>query len=210
MSDIFSIDAQPRSDMGKGASRRLRHAGLVPGIIYGAHRDPEMVSLVHSDLLLHLENEAFYSHILTVNVEDRAEEVILKDVQRHPAKPFVQHVDFQRVSAKEKIKTHVPIHFIAEDKAPGVKMGGMVSHHVADVEVSCLPKDLPEFIGVDMSAMELGDTVTLSGLVLPEGVEIPVLAQGDEYDIPVVSIHTGHAAPEEEETGEEGAPSAED
>ena len=210
MSDIFSIDAQPRSDMGKGASRRLRHAGLVPGIIYGAHRDPEMVSLVHSDLLLHLENEAFYSHILTVNVEDRAEEVILKDVQRHPAKPFVQHVDFQRVSAKEKIKTHVPIHFIAEDKAPGVKMGGMVSHHVADVEVSCLPKDLPEFIAVDMSAMELGDTVTLSGLVLPEGVEIPVLAQGDEYDIPVVSIHTGHAAPEEEETGEEGAPSAED
>jgi len=210
MSDIFSIDAQPRSDTGKGASRRLRHAGLVPGIIYGAHRDPEMVSLVHSDLLLHLENEAFYSHILTVNVEDRAEEVILKDVQRHPAKPFVQHVDFQRVSAKEKIKTHVPIHFIAEAKAPGVKMGGMVSHHVADVEISCLPKDLPEFIGVDMSTMELGDTVTLSGLVLPEGVEIPVLAQGDEYDIPVVSIHTGHAAPEEEETGEEGAPSAED
>lgn len=210
MSDIFSIDAQPRSDTGKGASRRLRHAGLVPGIIYGAHRDPEMVSLVHSDLLLHLENEAFYSHILTVNVEDRAEEVILKDVQRHPAKPFIQHVDFQRVSAKEKIKTHVPIHFIAEGKAPGVKMGGMVSHHVADVEVSCLPKDLPEFIGVDMSTMELGDTVTLSGLVLPEGVEIPVLAQGDEYDIPVVSIHTGHAAPEEEETGEEGAPSAED
>jgi large subunit ribosomal protein L25 len=210
MSDIFSIDAQPRSDMGKGASRRLRHAGLVPGIIYGAHRDPEMVSLVHSDLMQHLENEAFYSHILTVNVGDRAEEVILKDIQRHPAKPFIQHVDFQRVSAREKIKTHVPIHFIAEDKAPGVKMGGMVSHHVADVEVSCLPKDLPEFIAVDMSAMELGDTVTLSGLVLPEGVEIPVLAQGDEYDTPVVSIHSGHAAPEEEEAGEEGASSAED
>ena len=209
MKDIFEIEAQPRSDMGKGASRRLRHAGLVPGILYGAHKDPEMISLVHSDLLQHLENEAFYSHILTVKVGKRAEKVILKDIQRHPAKPFVQHVDFQRVSAKEKIKTHVPIHFVAEEKAPGVKMGGMVSHHIADVEVTCLPKDLPEFVEVDMSRMELGDTVLLSGIVLPKGVEIPVLAQGDEYDLPVVSIHTGHAAPEEEEEEEGEVPETE-
>ena len=203
MKDIFEIEAQSRSDMGKGASRRLRHAGLVPGIVYGASKDPEMISLVHSDLLQHLENEAFYSHILTVKIGKRGEKVILKDLQRHPAKPFITHIDFQRIVAKEKIKMHVPLHFIAESKAPGVKMGGVVSHHIADVEVTCLPKDLPEFIEVDMSQMEIGDSVQMSGIVLPKGVEIPILAQGEEYDLPVVSIHTGHEEEPEEEAEEE-------
>jgi len=202
MSDIFEINAQPRSDTGKGASRRLRHADLVPGIIYGARKDPEMISLGHSDLLLHLDNEAFYSHVLTVKVGKKSQKVILKDIQRHPAKPCVQHVDFQRVSAKEKLKTRVPLHFTSEAAAPGVKIGGVVSHHIADVEVSCLPKDLPEFIAVDMSAMEMGDTVLMSGIILPKGVEIPILAQGEEYDLPVVSVHTGHATDEDEEEGE--------
>jgi large subunit ribosomal protein L25 len=199
MSDTFSIDAQPRSDEGKGASRRLRRQGLVPGIIYGGAKKPEMISLVHNELVQHLEHEAFYSHILTVNVGEKAQQVILKDLQRHPAKPFVMHVDFQRVSAKKKLKTHVPIHFVGEDVAPGIKMGGAASHHVTDVEITCLPKDLPEYIEVDLSQMEVGGAVHLSELQLPAGVEIPALAQGSEQDLVVVNIHSGHGSMEVEE-----------
>ncbi len=204
MSDTFTIDAQPRSDEGKGASRRLRRQGLVPGIIYGGETAPEMISLAHNELIQHLEHEAFYSHILSVNVAGKAEQVILKDMQRHPAKPFVMHVDFQRVSAKKKLKTHVPLHFVGENVAPGVKMGGAVSHHVTDVEITCLPKDLPEYIEVDMSAMEIGDAVHLSEIKLPEGVEIPALAQGPEQDLVVVNIHAGHGGIDEEAEGAEG------
>ena len=208
MSDTFTIDAQPRSDEGKGASRRLRRQGLVPGIIYGGETAPEMISLVHNELIQHLEHEAFYSHILTVNVDGKGEQVILKDMQRHPAKPFVMHVDFQRVSAKKKLKTNVPLHFVGENVAPVVKMGGAVSHHVTDVEITCLPKDLPEYIEVDMSAMEIGDAVHLSEVKLPEGVEIPALAQGPEQDLVVVNIHAGHGGMEEEEEGVEGVEGA--
>ncbi|MET0118521.1 MAG: 50S ribosomal protein L25/general stress protein Ctc [Sedimenticola sp.] len=207
MSDLFEIEAQPRSDTGKGASRRLRHAGLVPGIVYGAHQDPEMISVVHTDLVLHLEHEAFYSHILSLKLDGKEQQVILKDLQRHPAKPFVNHVDFLRVSADEKIKTHVPVHFINESTAPGVKMGGAVSHHITDLEVSCLPKHLPEFIKVDMDGMEIGDSILMSGVVLPEGVELPALASGaSEHDLPVVSVHGAHSAEEEEyeDTAAEG------
>jgi large subunit ribosomal protein L25 len=207
MSELFEIDALPRDDAGKGASRRLRHTGQVPGIIYGAHKDPAMISVAHNELAQHLEHEAFYSHILTLNLEGKKEKVILKDLQRHPAKPFVMHVDFQRVSAKEKLKTHVPLHFVNEDSAKGVKMGGVVSHHLTDVEVTCLPKDLPEYIEVDMAEMEIGDIVLMSGIVLPEGVEIPALAAGDEHDLPVVSLHGARAA-EEEEEGEGAADAA--
>ena len=133
MSEVFEIEALPRSDTGKGASRRLRRTGLVPGIVYGAHKDPAMISVVHNELLQHLEHEAFYSHILTLKLDGKSEQVILKDMQRHPAKPFVNHVDFQRVSASEKLKTSVPIHFINESTSVGVKMGGAVSHHIAHV-----------------------------------------------------------------------------
>jgi large subunit ribosomal protein L25 len=213
MSDTFTIDAQPRGDEGKGASRRLRRQGLVPGIIYGGTKKPEMISLVHNELAQHLEHEAFYSHILTVNVGDKAQQVILKDLQRHPAKPFVMHVDFQRVSAKKKLKTHVPIHFVGEDVAPGIKTGGAASHHVTDVEITCLPKDLPEYIEVDLSQMEVGDSVHLSELQLPAGVEIPALSQGPEQDLVVVNIHAGHGSMEVEEeegteVGEAGEPGA--
>ena len=203
MSDLFEINAQPRSDMGKGASRRLRRQGLVPGIVYGAHRDPEMLSLVHSDMIQHLEHEAFYSHILTLNVGDnKGQQVILKDMQRHPSKPFILHMDFQRVSADEKIRTHVPLHFINEATAVGVKMGGVVSHHLPDVEISCLPKDLPEYIEVDLAEMEIGDITLMSGLKLPEGVELTALTAGQD-DLPVASIHTGHVGEEEMESEDE-------
>ena len=206
MKDVFIVKAQSRTDTGKGASRRLRHAGLVPGIVYGAHQDPEMVSLVHSDLVQHLDHEAFYSHILTLKIDGKSEQVIIKDLQRHPGKPFVMHADFLRVSAKEKLRTQVPLHFVGEEAAPGVKAGGVVSRLVTEAEVSCLPGDLPEFIEVDISGLEMGGAVMLSELVLPKGVELPALAQDEPQDMQVVSIHAPQTgADEEEEDSEEEA-----
>ena len=204
MKEVFVVNAQLRTDTGKGASRRLRHAGLVPGIVYGAHQDPAMISMVHSDLIQRLDHEAFYSHILTLKIDGKSEQVILKDLQRHPARPFIMHADFLRVSAKEKLKTHVPLHFVGEDVAPGVKAGGVVSHLLTEVEVSCLPGDLPEYIEVNVAGLEVGDAVMLSEVALPKGVELPALAQDEPQDVQVVSIHTAHVAVEEDEIEEEG------
>jgi len=202
MSNSFEFKAELRDDTGKGASRRLRHTGSVPGIIYGAHKDPVMITLPHNELSQNLENEAFYSHILEVNLGQKKEKVVLKDLQRHPSRPFIMHVDFQRIDEKEAIRLHVPLHFINEKDAPGVKEGGRIAHTLTDVEVSCLPKDLPEFIEVDMSAMEIGQSIHLSGLSLPKGVDIPALAQSSDQDGVVVAIHTGHVAKEDEDEGE--------
>ena len=203
--DTFEFDAEPRNDAGKGASRRLRRAGLVPGVIYGGHADPEMISVAHHELIQHLDHEAFYSHILTVNVAGNRQQVVLKDLQRHPAKPFVMHLDLQRVTADEKIKVQVPLHFINESSAVGVKKGGVVSHHIVDVEISCLPKDLPEFIEVDVEALDQGDSIHLSEIRLPEGVELTALAAEGAEDAMVVSVHAGHGgAALEEEEGEAG------
>ncbi|MCW8902087.1 50S ribosomal protein L25/general stress protein Ctc [Sedimenticola sp.] len=210
MKEVFVVNAQLRTDTGKGASRRLRHAGLVPGIVYGAHQDPAMISMVHSDLIQRLDQEAFYSHILTLKIDGKSEQVILKDLQRHPARPFIMHADFLRVSAKEKLKTHVPLHFVGEDVAPGVKAGGVVSHLLTEVEVSCLPGDLPEYIEVNVSGLEVGDAVMLSEVALPKGVELPALAQDEPQDVQVVSIHTAHVAVEEDEIEEEGEGAAEE
>jgi large subunit ribosomal protein L25 len=203
--DTFEFDAEPRNDAGKGASRRLRRAGLVPGVIYGGHADPEMISVAHHELIQHLEQESFYSHILDVNVGGNRQQVVLKDLQRHPSKPFILHLDLQRVSADEKIKVQVPLHFINENKAIGVKRGGVVSHHMADVEISCLPKHLPEFIEIDVTALDQGDSIHLSEILLPEGVELTALAAEDAEDKIVVSVHAGHggAMEDEEEGGEE-------
>lgn len=205
MKETFEIAAQARTDTGKGASRRLRRTGTIPGIVYGAHKDPEMINLVHNDLMLHLENEAFYSHILTLKVDGKDQQVILKDLQRHPSKPYILHADFLRVSATEKLKTHVPVHLLGEDVAPGVKAGGVISRHLTEIDVICLPGDLPEYIELDMSAMDIGDSVLLSGLTLPAGVEIPALAQEGDLDVPVVSIHAGHSGDDEEEESAEGS-----
>ena len=175
-------------------------------------RPPRMISLVHHELVHHLETEAFYSHILTLKIGEQRQDVILKDLQRHPSKPFILHADFQRVRATEKLRTNIPVHFINEEICAGVKMGGAISHHITDVEVVCLPADLPEYIEVDVAALEIGDSVPLSGLVMPDGVELTALAGGGD-DLPVVSVHSGHVADEEEEeetgvgvVGEEGAP----
>ena len=208
MQETFELKAESRSDAGKGASRRLRHAGKVPAIVYGGGKDPLRIALDHNDLIKHLEHEAFYSHVLTVDVDGARESCVLKDLQRHPARPIVMHLDLQRVRADEKIRMSVPLHFEDEAVAPGVKQGGAVSHHLTEVDVSCLPKDLPEFIAIDMSTMNLNDTLHLSQLKVPAGVELVALTQGD--DALVVSVYMARAEVEGEETGEAGgeAPSA--
>lgn len=197
MTASFAVTAEPRRDTGKGASRRMRRRGLVPGIVYGAHREPEMISLSHNELLRHLEEEAFYSHVLDLTVEGKTDKVILKDMQRHPAKPFILHVDFQRVSAEERIRKPVPLHFLNEENAKGVKMGGAVTRYTAEVEISCLPQDLPEFIAIDLEEMGIGETLHLSQINLPDGV---ALAHAVEQDVPIVSIHG--AQPQGDEEGE--------
>ena len=214
MSNEFVVTAEPRSDQGKGASRRLRRMGRVPAILYGAGKDPVPLSVDHNELLKQLENEAFYSHILTIEVGGKKEQAILKDLQRHPAKPFVMHLDFMRVSAGEKIRVNVPLHFVGGDVAPGVKIGGgIVTHAVTEVEIVCLPKDLPEYIEVDLSNLELGQSLHLSDIDLPKGVELVQLLQGEEHDVAVAAIQAtrgsgdsgaaGEAEGEAEETGGE-------
>lgn len=200
----FELEAQPRVDQGKGASRRLRRAGLAPAIIYGAGKEPRMIALDHDKLVHSLEQEAVYSHILTIKAGDAVEKVILKDLQRHPAKPFITHADFLRIDQNAKLKTHVPLHFMNEETCPGVKAGGLVNHHATDVEVDCLPKDLPEFIEVDMGEMDVGQSVLLSDLKLPEGVVIHALIQGPEHDVAVVTLHSKSVGLDEEEEGEGG------
>jgi large subunit ribosomal protein L25 len=204
MSETFEVIAQLRSDAGKGASRRLRREGQVPAIVYGGHQPPEMISIAHNELLQQLGHEAFYSHILDLNLGDQHSRVVLKDLQRHPAKPFVLHVDFQRVSMDEKIRMMVPLHFLNESTCKGVKMGGAVSHNLTEIEITCLPSDLPEFIGIDMTNLDVGDIVHLSEVPLPQGVE---LAHAPDPDVPVVIIHGAHGGGEEgEEGGAEGEP----
>ena len=189
----FEINAEPRSDQGKGASRRLRHAGKVPAVIYGGHAEARNVSFEHHKLLQLVDKEKFYSSIINVSVGGEKQAAIVKDVQMHPARLAVLHIDLQRVSENEKIRLHLPIHFRGEAAAPGVKtQGGVVSHLMADVEVTCLPKDLPEFLEVDMSGMNLNDTIFLADLKLPAGVTISALAHG--RNPPVVSVHAPRAA----------------
>jgi large subunit ribosomal protein L25 len=205
MQESFEIIAVARGDAGKGASRRLRREGMVPGIIYGGDAAPEMIATKHNELIQHLEHEAFYSHILAVNVDGKTQKVVLRDLQRHPAKPFVTHFDLQRVSASDRIKMHVPLHFVGGDTCPGVKAGGEVSHNMTDVEIICQAKDLPEYLEVDMSAMNVGDVLHMSGLNLPAGVELTAQVD-EEHDLPMVAIHAprGGAAAEEEEGAEGG------
>jgi len=208
MSFEFKLSLETREDKGKGASRRLRHSDMVPGIVYGDGKDSISVSIAHKDLAYQLDNEAFYSHILDVTIDGgKPENVVLKDLQRHPSKARLLHFDLMRVNANEKITMHVPIHFTGEDVAPGVKLqGGNVSHHTVDVEISCLPKDLPEFLTVDISELQVGEAVHLSDVKVPEGVTVVALTHGSEHDQPVASIHLprGATEDEEDEAGEAG------
>ncbi|MBD2837897.1 50S ribosomal protein L25/general stress protein Ctc [Pseudomonas sp. JM0905a] len=195
----FALNAEARSDLGKGASRRLRrNANLVPAVVYGGEKAPVSVSLLAKDLAKLLENEAAFSHVIALNVSGATETVLIKALQRHPAKGFVLHADFQRVVAGQKLTAHVPLHFINEATSVGVKQGGgEVSHTIAEVEVSCLPKDLPEFIEVDLAKVEVGQIVHLSDLNLPKGVELVALAHGN--DLAVANIHASRVVKEEGE-----------
>ena len=207
MSDQFEVQAELREDMGKGASRRLRrHADKVPAIIYGGGKDPQALTVIRKDLEKSLENEAFYSHILEVNVAGDVQKAILKDLQRHPAKDFVMHADFLRVSDKVAIKVNVPIHFLNEEKSVGVKMqGGIVQHQATDIEVSCLPADIPEYIEVDMADVETGQIVHLSDVTLPKGVTSVALALGEDHDLAIASIIAPKGGAQEDEELEAAA-----
>lgn len=206
MKETFEFNAVSRDVQGKGASRRLRREGMVPGVIYGGDAEPVMIATKHNELAQHLEHESFYSHILTVNVDGNPQKVVLRDLQRHPAKPFVMHLDLQRVSDSDRIKMHVPLHFINEETCPGVKAGGKVTHSLTDIEVICAASALPEFIEVDMGAMEIGDTIHLTELKMPEGVEVLALTHEGDHDTGVVAIHAakGGASDDEEEGEGEG------
>lgn len=199
MTAEFTLNAEARSDLGKGASRRLRrNVAMVPAVIYGGDKAPLSISLLAKDFAKLLENDAAYSHVLSLNVAGSKESVIIKALQRHPAKGFVLHADFVRVVAGQKLTAHVPLHFINQETSVGVKQqGGEVSHVLAEVEVSCLPKDLPEFIEVDMAAVEIGQIVHLADLKLPKGVELVALAHGN--DLAVANIHASRVAKDAEE-----------
>jgi large subunit ribosomal protein L25 len=205
MKTSFELAAEFRDAEGKGASRRLRRANKVPAILYGGHREPRALALDHTRLLLMLDNERFYSTIINLRVGDVSQAAVLKDVQRHPAKNAVLHVDLLRVLENEKIRIRIPLHFQGAAGSPGVKKGGIVSHLRNEVEVLCLPKDLPEFVDVDLSGVDMNQMLYLADLKVPEGVEIPELTHG--RNAPVVSIH--HARAEEVEVpGAEAAGAA--
>ena len=191
MKTSFELTAEFRETHGKGASRRLRHEGKVPAILYGGHSDARALTVSHQKLALMLENERFYSTILSLKVGDQTQAAILKDVQRHPFKNAILHIDFQRVEENEKIRISIPLHFKGAAVSPGVKtQGGIVSHMRNEVEVSCLPKDLPEFVEVDISGLSLNESIHLSQLKIPEGVQLLDLAKEDSA---VVAIHSPRA-----------------
>ena len=206
----FELPAERRTDTGKGASRRLRRAGKVPAILYGGEQEPMPIMLDMHRVLHELDNEAFYSHLLKITVDGETHQVILKDLQRHPFKPIVFHLDFQRVRDDDRIHQRVPLHIVGEDKAPGVKQfGGLVMHEMTEVEVVCLAKDLPEYIEVDISNLGPNQSLHLSDIPVPEGVQIAELLKGPDHDVAVVTILAKKAAAEEEEEAEGGETSSE-
>jgi len=206
MSNTITLDATKREDMGKGASRRLRHAKQLPGIVYGGKADPVSISLLQKDVQHKLPDEAFYSQVLSLKVDGKAEDVLLRDIQHHPYKQEVLHMDFIRVDMNKPVHVHSQLHFVGEDVSPGVKTeDGVVSHVLIEVELECLPKNIPEFIEVDLSDMHVGDVVHLSDLKMPEGVEVLALKHGEEYDSVVASMHVRKVAVEVDEEAPEAA-----
>jgi large subunit ribosomal protein L25 len=215
MSDNIVINAKVRNDLGKGASRRLRrNAEMMPAILYGGKDEPQSLMVLHREMAKAAENEALYSSILDINVDGTVVQGILKDLQRHPARPIILHADFLRVDRNKKIQVHVPLHFINEEQSPGVKMeGARVQHNMVEVEVSCLPDDLPEYIEVDMLEAKLGDIVHISDLELPQGVDSVALSHGEDHDLPVASLAAPKGAEEEEivdDSAEDAGDTAED
>ena len=209
----YELNAELRSDKGKGASRRLRrHADQVPAILYGAGKEPKPLSIAHKDLYRACENEAFFSHIITIHSDGEAEEAILKDLQRHPAKDRIMHADFLRIQMDQEISVEVPLHFVNEDNCIGVRQGGgNISHNMTSVEITCLPGDLPEYIEVDVAEVEIGGSIHMSELTLPRGLVIPSLHLGPDHDHVVVSVNAPKRVEEEEiETLDDGLTAVDD
>ena len=203
----FEINAQARTLQGSGASRRLRRAGKVPGIIYGGEATPQAIEIDHNELLLNLKKEAFHAPILNIVLDGKKQKVLLRDTQRHAYKPLVLHIDFQRVDAKQELHIKVPLHFINEETAPGVKLsGGLVNHVITEIDIQCLPKDLPEFIEIDIGALNVGDSIHISEIKLPKGVK---LGQHGADDSVVVGVGGKGGGSDEEAAAVEGEAAAE-
>ena len=196
MTDLFTLDAEVRTDLGKGASRRLRHANKVPAILYGEGQEPVSLTLEHKNVYRAQQEEAFYSHVLTINIDGKPVECLLKDMQRHPFKQIVMHLDFLRVDAKHAVHVNAPVHFINEDVAE--KKGGKISHHINEIAVTCLPANIPEFIEVDVAALEVGDTLHLSDVALPKGVTSDELAKGESHDQAVATLNAPKGSNDDE------------
>jgi large subunit ribosomal protein L25 len=191
MSKTHEIKAQSRKDEGKGASRRLRHASFVPAVVYGAGQPPESIQIEHNTILLAAKNEWFFSSVLDLNVDGKVQKVLVRDWQKHPFKQLMMHMDFLRVNEKEAIRVNVPLHFLNQEKSAAGKTSGVViSHNLTEVEVSCLPKDLPEFIELDLGELNPGDIIHLSQLKLPKNVELVALHAGEGHDTAVVTANT--------------------
>lgn len=188
MANVFEFIAEARSATGSGAAKVVRRLGKVPAVIYGGSGSADMLLLDHNEVVKHLAHEAVYSHVLDVKIDGKVEKAVLKQIQRHPAKPQILHMDFMRVDDAHKLRVHVPLHFVNEVSSVGVKKGGVVTHSMVDVEVLCMPAALPEFIEVDLAAVDIGSTVHLSDLILPAGVEVAALQHGVEHDHPVAQI----------------------
>lgn len=212
MATIHEITAERRADQGKGASRRLRRAGMVPAVVYGAGQAAENIQFDHLRLSLAVKNDWFSSAILDLLVDGNRQKVLLRDVQKHPVKPQLLHLDFLRIDESKPVRVYVTIRFLNKETSPAAKTSGVViSHNITEVQVSCLPKDLPEYIDLDLGELGLGDVLHLSDLKLPAGVEIPELKLGKEYDHTVVSAQAVREEVEEapaEAAGAEGAPAA--
>ncbi len=200
MSQKLVIEAVSRSDKGKGASRRLRHAGKFPAVVYGTGKDPVSLEIEHRLAWRAQQEESFYTQVLSLVIDGNAEDVIVKDMQRHPFKPVIMHIDFQRVDPNKAVHTIVPLHFVNEEAA--AKKGGSVSHLLNELEVSCLPANLPEFIEVDLADIEVGQTLHISELKLPEGTTSVELAKGSDHDQGVVALVAPKGGATEEESAE--------
>ncbi|MEC9405999.1 MAG: 50S ribosomal protein L25/general stress protein Ctc [Pseudomonadota bacterium] len=198
MSEDFIVHAETRSVQGTGASRRLRRTGKVPAILYGGDAEPVQLSVDHNEMVRHLEHEAFYSHILSIEVDGKTENAVLKDLQRHPSKAQILHADFMRVVAGQSMRMTVPLHFVGEDKSPGIKNnGGVLDRLRNELEIECLPRNLPEYIEVDVSGLDVNDSIHLEELMLPEGVTSVAQAHGENWT--VVAVHVPRGAVESDD-----------
>src|SRR5699024_5223160 len=203
--DAFELNAEIRTGKGRAESRRLRRQGRVPGVVYGGNREPALISLGHNELNRSLDNEAFFSHIIKIRVADgRSQQVVLRDLQRHPARPFIEHIDFMRVTADEKLRMSVPLHFVGEEECVGVRVNnGILQRALNEIEIECLPRDLPEYIEIDVTELDINEILHLSDLTVPEGVDIVELlyAEEGEEESPVVSVRLPRAEAEEDDEG---------